>query len=132
VLRALSLESTVNRLRFLTAIVTATCCATPAMRATGQQARFNSTLHRLRLENGLQVIVAENHRLPLATILVAVRNGAITQDSGDQGLAHLYEHLLFRSYKGDPDAFAAEASDLDAESNGTAYIGNTTRMEGHS
>jgi predicted Zn-dependent peptidase len=61
-----------------------------------------------------------------------VRNGAITQDSGDQGLAHLYEHLLFRSYKGDPDAFAAEASDLDAESNGTAYIGNTTRMEGHS
>jgi zinc protease len=42
----------------------------------------------------------------------------MTQDSGDQGLAHLYEHLLFRSYKADPEAFAGEASELDAAWNG--------------
>ena len=108
------MESTVTRLRFLIAMITAACSAIPAARVTGQGAPFDSTVHRTTLDNGLQVIVEENHTVPLVTVLIAVRNGAMTQDPGDQGLAHLYEHLLFRSYKGDPEAFATEASDLDA------------------
>ncbi|HKE91105.1 MAG TPA: pitrilysin family protein [Gemmatimonadales bacterium] len=84
-----------------------------------QRASADSSVQRTTLDNGLQVIVAENHSVPIVTVLVAVHNGAMTQDPGDQGLAHLYEHLLFRSYKGDPDAFAIEASDLDAEWQGT-------------
>ena len=108
-----------DRLRSLTTFVTAACCAAPAMQAAGQPAQLDSSVRRTTLDNGLQVIVAENHSVPLVTVLVAVRNGAMTQDSGDQGLAHLYEHLLFRSYKGDPDAFGAEATNLDAEQQGT-------------
>ncbi|HET9709986.1 MAG TPA: pitrilysin family protein [Gemmatimonadales bacterium] len=84
-----------------------------------QGASVDSTVRRITLDNGLQVIVAENHSVPIVTVLIAVRNGAMTQDSGAEGMAHLYEHLLFRSYKGDPDAFALEASDLDADWNGT-------------
>src|SRR5436305_14460270 len=79
-------------------------------------ARF---IHRTRLDNGLEVITVENNTVPLATVLVAVRNGAFTQDSADQGMAHLYEHLLFRSYGGGrPDAFGLEVSRLNGRYNG--------------
>src|SRR5215470_14739062 len=100
------------------AVLLAAACVLPATRAVAQRASADS-VQRTTLDNGLQVIVAENHSVPIVTVLVAVHNGAMTQDPGDQGLAHLYEHLLFRSYKGDPDAFAIEASDLDAEWQGT-------------
>jgi len=106
-----------TRLRFSTALICASIVlATPA---EGQGARGDSTIQRSTLENGLQVIVAENHAVPIATVLIAIHNGAMTQDAGDEGLAHLYEHLLFRSYKGDPEAFAIAATDLDAEQQGT-------------
>ena len=71
------------------------------------------------LSNGLRVIVAEDHSVPLATVLVAVRNGAFTQGSKDAGLAHLYEHMLFRGYEGNQAAFAYEAAELQAVYNGT-------------
>src|SRR2546427_10840774 len=75
-------------------------------------------IHQTRLDNGLDVIVVENHAVPLATVLVAVHNGAFTQDSAEQGLAHLYEHLLFRSYHGRPDAFGIEVTRLNGTYNG--------------
>ena len=107
-----------TRLLGCTALIAAAgACAPTAARA--QSAPADSSLHRTTLDNGLEVIVAVNHSVPIVTALVAVHNGAMTQDSGDQGLAHLYEHLLFRSYKGNPDAFAIEATDLDAEWQGT-------------
>ena len=73
-----------------------------------QDSSLTRLVHQATLENGLQVIVVENHTVPLATVLVAVRNGAFTQDSADQGLAHLYEHMLFHSYRHDPSAFAVK------------------------
>lgn len=47
------------------------------------------------LPNGLEVFVVENHAVPLATICVAFRCGAIAQDPDTAGLFHLYEHMLF-------------------------------------
>jgi zinc protease len=78
-------------------------------------ARF---IHKTTLDNGLEVIVVENHAVPLATVLVAVRNGAFTQDSAEQGLAHLYEHLLFRSFPGRRDEFGLEVTRLNGRFNG--------------
>ena len=105
--------------RLLRARFTAACCVLWGTRVVAQGASADTTVQRATLDNGLQVIVAENHSVPIVTVLLAVHNGAMTQDPGDEGLAHLYEHLLFRSYKGDPEAFAVEASDLDADWNGT-------------
>src|SRR5881409_553069 len=72
---------------------------TPVRAQQPPLARF---IHRTTLDNGLEIVVAENHAVPLATVLVAVRNGAFTQEPAERGLAHLYEHVLFRAYKGDP------------------------------
>ncbi len=82
------------------------------------QSRLDSVVRRKTLPNGLEVIVVRNSAVPLATALVAVHNGAFTQDSGDAGLAHMYEHLLFHSFRNSPDAFAIETTRLKGASNG--------------
>jgi len=48
------------------------------------------------LDNGLEVIVVENHLVPIATIELAVRNGSFTEGPEFAGLSHLYEHMFFK------------------------------------
>ncbi len=100
----------------LLALALALVASTTPVRA--QQSPLARFIHQTRLDNGLDVIVVENHAVPLATVLVAVHNGAFTQDSAEQGLAHLYEHLLFRSYRGRPDAFGIEVTRMNGGYNG--------------
>ena len=49
------------------------------------------------LDNGLRVIVLHNPVVPLVTIEIDVKNGAYTQSSEYEGLAHLYEHMFFKA-----------------------------------
>jgi len=81
-----------------------------------QRAELEKRIRRDTLPNGLEIIVVENHGVPLATIEAVVRNGSFTQSPSYEGLSHLYEHMFFkanRSYP-EPDAFVARASELGA------------------
>ena len=49
------------------------------------------------LPNGLEVIVLEDHSVPLVTVELAVRNGSFTETPELNGLSHLYEHMFFKS-----------------------------------
>ncbi|MGH9457583.1 MAG: M16 family metallopeptidase [Thermoanaerobaculia bacterium] len=49
---------------------------------------------RVTLDNGLRVLVAENHSAPLATIRAVVRSGAEYDPSGDAGLATFTADML--------------------------------------
>ena len=49
------------------------------------------------LKNGLQVIVIENHSVPLVTVELAVKNGSYTEPPEFNGLSHLYEHMFFQT-----------------------------------
>ncbi|MFN2432773.1 MAG: M16 family metallopeptidase [Gemmatimonadota bacterium] len=49
------------------------------------------------LDNGLRVIVVRNPVVPLVTVELDVNNGAYTQTPEYEGLAHLYEHMLFKA-----------------------------------
>src|SRR5256714_1604348 len=48
------------------------------------------------LPNGLEVIVLEDHSVPLVTVELAVRNGSFTEPPELNGLSHLYEHMFFK------------------------------------
>ena len=72
-----------------------------------------AVLHDSTLPNGLQVIALENHSVPLVTVIVAVRTGAFTQEPGQEGVPHLFEHMLFKSYNEDRRSWGAAMSDLD-------------------
>lgn len=71
-------------------------------------------LYRYRLDNGLELFVAENDSAPLAYIEIAVRAGAVTQTPENAGLFHLYEHMMFKGnakYE-NQDAFTEAANEM--------------------
>jgi len=91
------------------------------MQARGQRAELAKIIQRKVLANGLEVIVVENHGVPLATIEIDVKNGSFTQTPEYEGLAHMYEHMFFKadSIYPEPNQFWDRASDLGAIFNGT-------------
>ncbi|MGH2648591.1 MAG: M16 family metallopeptidase [Ginsengibacter sp.] len=52
-----------------------------------------------KLDNGLEVVVIENSKVPLATVEIAVKNGAFTEGPEYSGLSHLFEHMFFKANK---------------------------------
>jgi zinc protease len=90
-------------------------------RSEGQRAELDKIIQRKVLANGLEVIVVENHGVPLATIEIDVKNGSFTQSPEYEGLAHMYEHMFFRANATypEPNEFWDRASDLGAVFNGT-------------
>ena len=75
-------------------------------------------LHDSTLANGLQVIALENHSVPLVTVIVAVRTGAFTQEPGQEGVPHLFEHMLFKSYNEGGRSWGHAMGEIDGEYNG--------------
>jgi len=49
------------------------------------------------LPNGLEIVVLEDHSVPLVTVELAVRNGSFTEPPELNGLSHLYEHMFFKA-----------------------------------
>jgi zinc protease len=94
------------------------------MRAWGQRAELEKIIQRRVLANGLEVIVVENHGVPLATIEIDVKNGSFTQTPEYEGLAHMYEHMFFKANSKYPELnqFWDRASELGAVFNGTTDV----------
>jgi zinc protease len=67
-----------------------------ATASTGPLAQA-ATLASKTLANGLQVIVFEDHSVPLVTVELAIRNGSLTETPELNGLSHLYEHMFFKA-----------------------------------
>ncbi|MBI3419722.1 MAG: insulinase family protein [Proteobacteria bacterium] len=59
-----------------------------------QAALFNAQSQTL--ENGLQVVVIENHRAPIVAHMLWVKAGSADDPYGKSGLAHYLEHLMFK------------------------------------
>jgi len=73
------------------------------------------------LANGLEVIVIENHSVPLVTIEIDVKNGAYTETPEYDGLSHLYEHMFFKANRSIPsqERYLERLNELGAIWNGT-------------
>ena len=86
------------------------------------------------LENGLEIIVIENHRAPVVSHTIWYKVGGADEEIGKSGLAHFLEHLLF---KGTDKRKPGEASEIIARNGGeenaftmmdvTAYYQNIAR-----
>jgi zinc protease len=51
------------------------------------------------LDNGLEVVVIEDHRAPVVTQMLWYRAGSADETPGVSGVAHFLEHLLFKGTK---------------------------------
>jgi zinc protease len=80
---------------------------------------FNS-----KLKNGLDIVVVENHTVPLVTIVIAAKNGGYTESPEFSGLSHFYEHMFFKGNAVIPnqEKFQEKIREL-----GISYNGYTTR-----
>jgi zinc protease len=74
-----------------------------------------------KLPNGLEIVVIENHKVPLVTTEIAVKNGAYTEGPEYSGLSHLFEHMFFKANKDYPtqEKLLKRIQDLGAIFNGT-------------
>ena len=52
-----------------------------------------------RLENGLKVLLMENHTAPVITFLVLYKVGSRNEAVGFTGATHFLEHMLFKGTK---------------------------------
>ena len=59
------------------------------------------------LDNGLNVVVIEDHRAPVVVQMIWYRVGAADEPAGHSGIAHFLEHLMFKgTEKIAPNAFS--------------------------
>lgn len=68
------------------------------------------------LDNGLEVVVIEDHRAPVVVHMLWYRAGAADEQPGVSGIAHFLEHLLF---KATDNMEAGELSRVVAENGGS-------------
>ncbi|WP_419701151.1 M16 family metallopeptidase [Mucilaginibacter sp. NFX135] len=104
-------------LALIVAGVFSVCCAIA-------QPRLPEGYFWKKLPNGLEVVVIENSKVPLATIEIAVKNGAYTEGPEFSGLSHLFEHMFFKANKDYPnqEAFLKRTQQLGAIWNGTTDV----------
>src|ERR1700754_4969927 len=62
----------------------------------------NSTF-QFALANGMQVLVIPDHRAPVVTQMLWFKVGAVDDPPGISGMAHFFEHMMFRGTKANPD-----------------------------
>src|SRR5215813_12714014 len=50
---------------------------------------------KYKLKNGLEVILSEDHTLPLVSVNIWYHVGPANEKAGRTGFAHLFEHMMF-------------------------------------
>src|ERR671932_2260539 len=92
------------------------------------------TLTAFTLDNGLDVVVIPDRRVPVATHMVWYRNGSADDPVGQSGIAHFLEHLMFKGTSRHPAGeFSQVVSALGGQENAftsfdyTAYFQRVAR-----
>lgn len=81
-----------------------------------------------RLPNGLQVLLIPDASKPTTTVNVTYRVGSRMENYGETGMAHLLEHLMFKSTRTMPNV-GAELSKRGMRFNGTTSADRTNYYE---
>jgi len=83
-----------------------------------------------KLDNGLTVIVHEDHKAPVAAVSVWYNVGSKDEPKGKTGFAHLFEHLMFNGSENLPGDFFNYLQQVGAtDYNGTTNTDRTNYFE---
>lgn len=94
---------------------------------------FGSTkVQRFKLKNGLKLLVLEDHSAPTLAYQTWYSVGSIDEEVGLTGLAHLFEHMMFKATKNQGEgmfdrlleAAGAEGKNAFTSKDYTAYVQN--------
>lgn len=91
---------------------------------------FEINYKKYILDNGLEVVLRENHDNPTVAVAILYHVGSSREKLGKTGFAHLFEHLLFqRSEHVERNAFFYKISDLGGDFNGGTWEDGTVYYE---
>jgi zinc protease len=90
--------------------------ATPVAAEGPQVAEFT-------LSNGLELVVIPDHRAPVVTHMAWYKIGSADEPAGKSGIAHFFEHLMFKGTSNHPAGeFSNAVADIGGEENAfTSY-----------
>jgi len=103
-------------------------CSEPA--SAGDE-ELKIQFEKYRLNNGLEVILHQDHRLPLVAVSVWYHVGGFHESRGRSGFAHLFEHMMFQgsAHVGDDKHFAILKKLGASFVNGTTSFDRTNYLE---
>ena len=81
------------------------------------------------LGNGLDVIVHEDHRMPLVAVSVWYHVGSKNERPDRTGLAHLFEHLMFKGSAHQPRTYFEPLQEAGGSLNGSTSTDRTNYWE---
>jgi len=81
------------------------------------------------LDNGLDVIVHEDHHAPLVAVNVWYHVGSKNERPGRTGFAHLFEHLMFEGSAHQPRGYFEPLQEAGASLNGSTSADRTNYWE---
>jgi len=84
---------------------------------------------KFKLENGLTVIVHEDHKSPIVTINIWYHVGSKDEKPGKTGFAHLFEHLMFNGSENHNDDYFIPLEKVGGSANGTTWFDRTNYYE---
>ncbi len=85
---------------------------------------------RFTLDNGLTVLVHEDHKAPVVAVSVWYNVGSKDEPAGSTGFAHLFEHLMFGGSENAPGSYFTPMRNMGAtDMNGTTWFDRTNYFE---
>ncbi|HEX8558929.1 MAG TPA: pitrilysin family protein [Pyrinomonadaceae bacterium] len=100
-----------------------------------EAARFDRARYAIRhqkfvLDNGLTLLVHEDHSVPVVGVNIWYHVGSRNEKRGKTGFAHLFEHFFFNGSENYPHGFREAMDDLGANNrNGTTNVDRTNFFE---
>lgn len=100
------------------------------MTPTPQDGALHVPFFKTTLDNGLQVVIHEDHSDPVVAVYVIYHVGSGREEVGRSGFAHLFEHMLFQGseHVGDDQHFK-HVSEAGGSLNGTTNRDRTLYYE---
>lgn len=89
-----------------------------------------SQIQEFKLDNGLKVLVKEDHRAPIAVSMIWYNVGSADEPGGITGISHALEHLMFKgTHKYPLGVFSKTIADLGGQENAFTNTDYTTYFE---
>lgn len=73
-----------------------------SLRTTGQIKDFKLPYEKFTLDNGLEVVLHEDHSDPIVALATVVHVGSAREKPGKTGFAHFFEHMSFNDSENTP------------------------------
>jgi len=116
---------------FVNRLYSALCvCTGLIFVATPASAEELIPYEKFTLDNGLTLVVHEDHKAPVVAVNVWYHVGSRNEQPGKTGYAHLFEHLMFQGSANSPGEYIELVDNIGAtDLNGTTWLDRTNYFQ---